>query len=42
MDLDSRYIAQRVGIIDKIQIGKRVNPTISAGADKGRSGTQEV
>ena len=37
-DLDSRYIVQRAGIMDKILIEKRVNPTISAGVDKGRSG----
>ena len=38
-DLDSRYIAQRAGIINKkILIGTKVNPTLSAGADKGRSG----
>ena len=39
MDLASRYIAQRAGIINKkILIGTKVNPTLSAGADKGRSG----
>ena len=36
MDLDSRYIAQRAGIMDEMLIEKRVNPS-SAGADKSRS-----
>ena len=33
---DFKYIAQKVGIMDKVSIGKRVNPTRSGGSDKGR------
>ena len=35
--MDFRYIAQKAGIMDKVSIGKRVNPTRSGGSDKGRS-----
>ena len=36
-DLDFRYIVQKAGIMDKVSIEKKVNPTRSGGSDKGRS-----
>ena len=36
-DLDFRYVAQKVDIMDMISMGEKVNPTKSGGSDKGRS-----
>ena len=34
--MDFRYIVQKAGIMDKVSIEKKVNPTRSGGSDKGR------
>ena len=39
--MDFRYIVQKAGIMDKVSIEKKVNPTRSGGSDKGRSVAQD-